>query len=378
MPSRSARKPERKPSRPPVAEPAAPPARPAAGPPDTGRWLLRGKDGRLSAYARAEGGLLRWTEERPGGPHWTGPAYFEAPDLTYLTLAQGADGYVHFIGRRERRDGDGKPVVDVMHSVQYQSGRPLMDWRSVGNPHTKLVERAPHLGDPAVAVDTAGTVHVFVRDAVKSVRMRREGKGGKWEGWKDLKSSEALDGIAAVTTSTGRIEVYAPTADGTEHWAQEERGGDFKRADDIPPTPAPGSGTALETGDDRLTYYAADASGKGVLAHRPAIGGTAVPLGGEPDPRPTAALRATIDGHDCTVLAHRSRSGRPAVAAFPTEDEEAGLWWAETGEPCLGAPALALDAHGRVVMTAIGVDGTLRVARQQAEPGLALGAWTRV
>ncbi|MFJ2773855.1 hypothetical protein [Streptomyces sp. NPDC087300] len=378
MPSRSARKSERKPSRPPVAESAATVARPAAGPPDTGRWLLRGKDGRLSAYARAAGGVLRWTEERPGGPEWTGPEFFEVADLTFLTLAQGDDGYVHFIGRRERRDGEGKKLVDLMHTVQYQSGRPLMDWRTAGNPHTKLVERAPNLGAPAVAVDTAGTVHVFVRDGVRSVRLRREDKSGKWENWKDLKSSEALDGIVALTTSTGRIEVYAPTADGTEHWAQEKRGGDFKRADDIPPTPAPGSGTALETGDDRFTYYAVDASGKGVLAHRPGTGDAAVPLGGEPDQGPTAALRATIDGHDCTVLAHRTRSGRPAIAAFPTEDEAAGLWWAETGEPCLGAPALALDAQGRVVIAAVGVDGTLRVARQKPETGLALGAWTRV
>ncbi|MFH8289636.1 hypothetical protein [Streptomyces sp. NPDC018059] len=350
----------------------------STGAPDTARWLLRGKDGRLSAYARAEGGLLRWTESRAGGPEWDGPDFFEAPDLTYLTLAQGADGYVHFVGRRERRDEKGEAVVDLVHSVQYQSGRPLMDWRSLGNPHTKLVERAPRLGAPAAAVDAAGTVHVFVRDAVNSVRMRREGKGGKWEGWKDFKVREALDGIAALATSTGRVEVHAPGAEATLRWAQEKQGGELTRADDIPLAPAPGSGTALETAPDRLTYYAADALGSGVLAHRPALGGPAIPLGGAPGTGPVAALRTAIDGHDCTVLAHRTAAGRPELAAFPTEDEEAGLWWAATGEPCLGAPALALDARGRVVMAAIGLDGTLRLARQKAEPGLALEAWTRV
>lgn len=350
----------------------------STGAPDTARWLLRGHDGRLTAYARAEGGLLRWTETRPGGPEWSGPDFFEAPDLTYLTLAQGTDGYVHFVGRRERPGDDGKAVVDLVHSIQYQSGRPLMDWRSLGNPHTKLVERAPHLGAPAAAVDTAGTVHVFVRDAVGSVRMRREGKGGKWEGWKDFKVRDTLDGMAAVATSTGRVEVLAPTGKATLRWAQEQRGGEPQRADDVPVVAAPGSGTALETGPDRLTYYAADALGDGVLAHRPASGGPPLPLGGAPGPGPTAALRTAIDGYDCTVLAHRTSTGRPALAAFPTEDEGAGLWWAETGEPCLGAPALALDARGRVVMAAIGLDGTLRLARQKAEPGLALAAWTRV
>ncbi|MEU6992754.1 hypothetical protein ABZ953_19120 [Streptomyces sp. NPDC046465] len=353
----------------------------STGAPDTARWLLRGRDGRLTAYARAEGGLLRWTETAPGGPRWSGPDFFEAPGLTYLTLAQGSDGYVHFLGRRELRDATGAggdAVVDIVHSVQYQSGRPLMDWRTLGNPHTKRVDRAPSLGAPAAAVDTEGTVHVFVRDAVGSVRMRREGKGGKWEGWKDFKVLDTLDGMAALATSTGRVEVFAPGGKATLRWAQEKQGGELQRADDLPPAPAPGSGTLIETAPDRLTYYASDALGDGVLAHRPAGGAAAVPLGGAPGPGPTAAVRTTVDGYDCTVLAHRTRSGRPGLAAFPTEDEGAGLWWAETGEPCLGAPSLTIDARGRVVMAAIGLDGTLRLARQKAEPGLALEAWTRV
>ncbi|MFG2498131.1 hypothetical protein ACGFSB_07895 [Streptomyces sp. NPDC048441] len=365
MPQRSAPRPEGESSRPATAEHAA------TGTLASGHWLLRGRDGRLTAYARAADGLLRWTETRPGGPEWTDQDFFEAPDLTHLTLAQGADGYVHFVGLRKRGS-----EVDVVHSIQYQSGRPLMDWRSLGNPHTKLVERAPHLGAPTAAVDSAGTVHVFVRDAVNSVRLRREGKGGQWEAWKDFKVREVLDGITAVATSTGRVEVFGPASDKTLHWTQEKQGAELRRADDIPLHPAAGSGAALETADDSLTYYAAEARGTGVSAHRP--GAAAIPLGGTPDTGPTSAVRTTIEGHDCTVLAHRTRTGRPSLAAFPTEHEEAGLWWSETGEPCLGAPSLALDARGRVVLAAIGEDGALHLARQKAEPGLALEAWTRV
>ncbi|MEU6672787.1 hypothetical protein [Streptomyces sp. NPDC046925] len=378
MPLRSSPRPGREPSRP--TAPAAGQA--ASGTLATGNWLLRGKDGRLTAYARSADGLLRWTQDRPGGPDWSGPDFFEAPHLTHLTLAQGVDGYVHFIALRTRPKEGGGTEVDVVHAVQYQSGRPLMDWRSLGNPHTKMVERAPHLGAPTAAVDASGTVHVFVRDAVNSVRLRREGKGGKWEGWKDFKVREVLDGITAVATSTGRVEVFGPAENKTLHWAQEKQGADFQRTDDIPLPPAPGSGTALETAPDRLTYFAADARGKGVVAHRSGADDETTadvrPLGGTPVPGPTSALRATIEGHDCTVLAHRGQDGRPVIAAYPTQDEQAGVWWAETGEPCLGTPALALDAQGRVVMATIGLDGTLRVARQKAESGLALDAWTRV
>ncbi|MFD8553811.1 hypothetical protein ACFV08_19955 [Streptomyces fradiae] len=89
-------------------------------------------------------------------------------------------------------------------------------------------------------------------------------------------------------------------------------------------------------------------------------------------------MRTVVDGHDCTVLAHRDEeTGRAALAAYPTGDEDAGVTWTLTGSPCLGAPALALDGAGRVVMALIGTDGALWTARQKAESGLALGAWTR-
>lgn len=64
-----------------------------------GRWLVLGKDGRLTAYARSRAGLLRWTETRPGGPHWSEPDLIPVPDLTDLSVTQGADTYVHFLGR---------------------------------------------------------------------------------------------------------------------------------------------------------------------------------------------------------------------------------------------------------------------------------------
>ncbi|EMF53409.1 MULTISPECIES: hypothetical protein [Streptomyces] len=51
------------------------------------------------------------------------------------------------------------------------------------------------------------------------------------------------------------------------------------------------------------------------------------------------------------------------LAACGTENDRAGMEWAPTGERCLGAPALARDAHGRVVLGVIGADCTLRTSR---------------
>lgn len=95
-----------------------------------GAWLARGRDGRLTVYASAEGGLQRWTEERPGGPRWTRPEFFAAPHLTHLSLVQDSNDYVHFIGRRERRAAGKAAVVDITYAIQYQTGRPVSQWRS--------------------------------------------------------------------------------------------------------------------------------------------------------------------------------------------------------------------------------------------------------
>ncbi|WP_328536122.1 hypothetical protein [Streptomyces sp. NBC_00344] len=337
--------------------------------PATGCWLLRGKDGSLSAYAPAEGGILRWTEQRPGGPDWTAPELIAVAGSTHMTLAQGPDGYVHLLSRRSDERG-----TVIMHATQYQTGRPFGPWHALGNPH-KEPDRARKVGAPAVAVGADGGVHVFVRNAGRGISMRRQAGAGKWEGWKDLKGANVSDGVPAAVALTDRVELLAPADEQVLRWAQEEAGGDFVQAGPTAARAAAGSATGVCTRDDRATYYWCDPEGAGVIAHRP--GADDVVLGGEPDGGALSVLRTPVEGYDCTVLAFRGRNGRPAVAACPTEDEADGLWWTETGEASLGVPALALDAVGRVVLAAVAEDGTLRVARQKAEPGLALAAWTR-
>lgn len=349
--------------------------------------LLRGKDGRLTAYAPVAGGVARWTEERPGGPRWTGPRLIEVPGLTALTVTQGADGYVHVVGLLglrgrqggDRPDGDGDGDVDVVHATQFQTGRPLTAWHSLGTPHPKDRRKAQRTGAPAAAVDSSGAVHVFVRNAGRGVSARRQDTKGKWGGWTDLKGTDVLDGLSATATADGRVELLAPAGRGALRWHQPETGAAYERAEDIPARPEAGSASALATGRDTVTHYWRDAEGRGVLAWRPGADEAAT-LGGETGTGPVAALRTTVDGHDCTVLAHRdAKSGRLAVAAHPTENEAAGVWWTPSGEAGTGRPALALDGLGLVVLAVLVPDGGLLVARQRTdEPGLALRAWGRV
>ncbi|MEU5168200.1 hypothetical protein [Streptomyces mutomycini] len=340
-----------------------------------GQWLVRGKDRRLTAYARHPDGVLRWTESRPGGPEWSGPDLLEIPHLTHLSLAQGADGYVHFLARRSVPKKDGPPVVDVMHAMQYQSGRALSAWHSLGNPR-KNTDQASGMGAPAGVVSPSGLVHFFVRTAAGGVMLRRDDKAGKWESWHNMNARGAEEGMAVTLGVSGAVDLLVQGPGAAMHWRQTSPDGGFSREQDIPVQMAPGSVTALETAPGRCTYYWTDPATGGVVAYR--IGGWVTPLGGNPADGPVAVLRAELDGYDCTVLAHRDPDGQVMVAACGTENEGGGLWWSPTGERTSEPPALAVDSAGRVVLGMIGADGSLCVARQNPEPGLAMGPAERV
>ncbi|WP_060882983.1 hypothetical protein [Streptomyces caniscabiei] len=334
-----------------------------------GSWLVLGKDGRLTAYARARAGLLRWTQTRPGGAEWTGPDLFPVAGLTDLHVVQGADTYVHFLGRREVTKGDGPPAVDVVHAIQYQTGRPVTEWRSLGNPH-KDAAKAARFGTPTGAVSAGGNVHVFARNAGGGVMLRRELAGGKWSAWTDLKGRLVQDPVAVVAFASGHVEALAGGQDLVMRWTQEKPDGAFAQTPTMALSVARGSVVGLETAPDRATYYWTDPESGGVVAHRP--DGPVIPLGGTPAEGPMAVLRVPLDGYDCTVLAHRDVGGRVVLAACGTENEQAGVWWSPTRERGVGAPALARDAYGRVVLGVIDAGGALRIARQNDEAGLAL------
>ncbi|MFD8144219.1 hypothetical protein [Streptomyces sp. NPDC059708] len=377
MATRSGRSPNKSPRRP--AEAGRAPARDwnsVAQGPVAGRWVLAGKDGRLTAYARTEGGLLRWTEEIPGGPGWSGPDLFPADGLSDLSVGQGPDGYAHFTARRRARaEGpDGAETLTYHHAVQYQTGRPVTPWESLGTLYQN-VEMSLRGGPPAVAVDAQGAPHVFVRNNGRGIHVRRQDAKGDWGRWQDLRGSMTFETGCASSAADGRVRFAAPGEKGLTFWAQRSPGGPMEKAEEVPYLARDGSVGTLETAPGRVTHYWHAADGSGVYAYREGAGVMA--LGGGPAYGAVAAVRARVEGYDCTVLAHRAVGGRTALAAYPTENEAAGLWWTEIGEEGLDSPALAVDAHGLVVIASVSARGELLVNRQKDASGLSLGRWQR-
>ncbi|GGT10592.1 hypothetical protein [Streptomyces chromofuscus] len=334
-----------------------------------GDWLIRGRDGRLGAYTPTPGGeaVHCRAERRPGGA-WLPLRKVggEQRLLPGLAVGRGADGYAHLVAWRPT-PGD---EAGLVHSTHFRPHLAPLDWLPIGHPNKK----GERTGTPAVAVDAEGRAHLFVRNRGKGVQTTNQKERGGWNGWHDLKGSRVDEELVAVTGESGRVEVYATNPDGILRWYQREPGARPVAADPLPVRVAPGSLSALPTSKEYTTLFFADREGT-LHAWRP--GGDPIALIAAAGPGPVAVLRCALDGHDCTVLAQRSSSGRVAFAAYPTEQEAAGLWWTESGPrlPADSRVALAEDAAGRVVAASVTPDGELRLTRQKDEPGLALAAW---
>ncbi|WP_428935596.1 hypothetical protein [Streptomyces sp. ACT015] len=336
-----------------------------------GDWLIRGRDGRLGVYLPTGDAVECRAEYVPGGA-WTparrvgGDQVVEPPPA----LGQGDDSYAHLVSWRPTVRGE----HGLVHSTHFRPRLAALDWVPVGHPD----RTGARTGPPAVAVDGRGRAHVFVRARRGGVGMVAQKEKGGWDPWRDLKGGDVGDELAAVTGESGLVELFASVDGGLLHWRQEEPGAVPVLEKAVEAPVRPGTLRALATSAGAGTLFYTDESGE-LCAWRP--GGRPVAVLASAGPGPVAAVRCVLDGHDCTLLAQRSTSGRVAFAAYPTECESAGAWWTESGPqlPADAVVSLARDAADRVVAATYAPStGTLRLTRRKDEPGLALEAWREV
>ncbi|QCX79720.1 hypothetical protein C9F11_30645 [Streptomyces sp. YIM 121038] len=335
-----------------------------------GDWLIRGRDGRLCVYAFGpDGGTVECrTERSPGGP-WTAPRVVGGDQRVHpvLAVAQGADAYAHLVSWRPTVPGES----GLVHSTHFQPHLAALDWNPLGHPNKK----GERTGTPAVTVDAEGRAHVFVPNRGGGVSMRGQKQLGGWGPWRDLKGQGVQGELAVVTAESGRVVAYASTPDVILRWRQSGPGKVPVMDEPLKARARPGTLRALATSAEHTTLFFTDEEGD-VCAWR----GDEEParLLRAAGPGRVAAVRCELDGYDCTLLAQRADSGRVAFAAYPTELESAGAWWAESGPalPVDARLALRADAAGQVVAATF-VPGTddLRLTYRKDEPGLALKAW---
>jgi hypothetical protein len=355
----------------------------ATGPvtPARGRWLFTGRDGRMTAYATAPDGLVRWTESLRRGGSWTGPEPIEVPGWSdHVAMARNREGYVHFAALQGSPDGGNPDRVAV--ATQFQTGLALSDWHDLGLP----AARGGAPGDtlvhgPLIVVNPAiGSVHVLVSMRHGGVYRRSRNPEGNWGGWKTVTDRAYASVPGVVMTEGGPLEILTGGPDGADYWVGTSNGR-FEFTDRIGTPIVAGTITAFETGPKRATYFWRYPGDDSLVAWRRQHGTTAglMSLGGAGGSGAPSVTRAVVGGYDCTVLAQTGVDGAVEVAAYVTENEGYGMWWARIEGPSGESPQVAVDGAGRIVAAALDKTGALLVARQDTQQeGLAFGPWGRM
>lgn len=318
---------------------------------------------------------MRWTEA-PGQHGWLEPDVIAVPGWAgRAAMAQTSEGYVHFAALRRAPAGTGAPEVVV--ATQFQSGRGLTDWRSLGVPGDGVS------AGPVIAVNqVSGTVHVLVSLRAGGIlRCSRNAEGG-WGRWKAVTPDPYTGDLLAVMPHGGPLEIIAVGAAGVDRWVGVANGR-FELRDRLRTPVVDGTPTALETGARRATYFWRYPGDDSLVAWRPGAqaqqDGGLLPVGGAAGSGRAGAARALVGGFDCTVLAQPGADGSIEVTAYVTENESYGTWWAPLGGARAYAPQVAVDSAGRIVVAALDGTGGILMARQDtAQQGLAFEGWSPV
>ncbi|GAA3389725.1 hypothetical protein [Streptomyces roseoviridis] len=345
-------------------------------------WLRLGPGGRLNAFGVLGGRLAFWSETGPGTGDWRGPFLVgEGWISPTLAVAGRPGGPAHVVALRRQHVPGGDVNVDLVHTMQDPEGNGFYDWESLENPDWHHTDRRHQreMGVPSAAVDGTGRLHVFVRNFGQGVSTRRQTEHGAWGPWEDLGGSFVQDAGTALCNELGAIELYVPGKGSVHRFHQNDVGGAFVRDDTLTTGKvATGGITAVNSGGGRTCLYFREAATGQVMAYRQHDNGrwpgSGAGVGGHGGTGAIAALWAPERGAREAYLAHRGSRGR-LVVSMPLPDKDvSGAHWRERGEMLTHAPAMALDANGSLVITAIGTDGRLHVHRQLVPgPGGPLG-----
>ncbi|MEE1783664.1 PIG-L family deacetylase [Streptomyces sp. SP17BM10] len=330
-------------------------------------WSAQDGNGLLNAFAVVNGQPSQWKETATGGA-WTGPAGLGGGGqfAPYLTVAKDGTGLLHLFGIRLADDRGRNNHDEVVTLAQTSVGGGWGAWTSLGNPNADDVGEM--IGSPVVSANADGALTVFVPNAGGGVSAVTQQRNGTWPGgWDDLRGAWVQDGLAASLGTDGLIDLFAPTVTGQGgilHWRQSTRNGPFVQDTAFSaPTPAGPIGVARTAGGRKEILFSHPDTGKTVnqwvrddRMWTPVSSSTGGPVSVD------GPAVATANGR--VVVATRNGGGGLSLATQTEADGAFTTVWQDLGSVIVGAPSLATDATGRVVVLALGTDAQLHLRRQ--------------
>ncbi|QGV80948.1 PIG-L family deacetylase [Streptomyces ficellus] len=272
-------------------------------------WVQQGAGaGELYAFSVLDGRLAVW-RKAGATAKWTGPILREGAGLDAgVTSVRLPDGRIAVFGTRTELDGEYRR--EVVTTLQSAPGGEFGAWRSLGSPERDDASSTSDISLPAVLVDRAGPMAVYVRDGAHTLRVSVQHADGGWSPWRPAGGKDLRGDPVAATDAKGRGYVFAATPKTVLAWT-----GPAGR-----PVTGPVPTGALSTSAD--------------AAARPATG--PVPTG---LPATTGALSASADGADGVRLWFRK----------PASGDVRSARFAGTGHasPVLDVPG-TVAGHGAV------------------------------
>lgn len=340
-------------------------------------WVGHDQDGRLEVFAVRGGTLLNWSQTSTGT--WTGPVDRGGGPLEPgLAVASEHDGRLSVFARR----ADTAAIVELGQTAV--NGAWATSWTSLGNPNAGNTAGEQQVGTPVVTKNGDGRLEIFIRNGGGGVSTSYQQSGSyAFSGWLDMHGSNIQEDPAAVTTNSGRIELFASTKTGILHWYQPTPNNGFNTDSSFPSaTPASGPTVAVNQ-DGRLeVFYRQADSGSVAVSVQAVVDAwwqqTPVVLGGQAGVGPPALVTAPA-GSDGRVSAF-TRNGSGGVSSVRQAAANGAFGsWTDLGGNFIGLPTAAVDSSGAVVLLSMGAGGQLAVNKQTAAVGDApFGGWQQV
>ncbi|MGM1065254.1 PIG-L family deacetylase [Saccharothrix sp. Mg75] len=336
-------------------------------------WSGRNADGRPQLFV-VRGGVPHTYWQTPSGP-WAGPGGLPDPGgplAQGLAVALGPDGRLELFARRQTDHH----LLSLRQTAP--NGGWSGPWTDLGNPNTAF-GNADQVGLPAVAANADGRLQVFVKNGGGGVSAKHRTATG-WSDWVDLFGTDVQDGLTAVTTPGGTVELFASTRSRLLRWYQAQPNGTFTRDETLPSAVPAGPPSATLAQDGRVeVLYRRAGTEEVVLTVRTAAGWAGpVVLGGHGGVGQVAAVTAP-PGADARVVVLQ-RNGGTGVSAARQQGPNAGYGtWTDLGGVVADSPTAVRDARGALVVAAVGTDGAVHLRTQQsATADSPFGPWQRL
>ncbi|WP_411103230.1 PIG-L family deacetylase [Streptomyces sp. cmx-4-9] len=318
-------------------------------------WMAEGAAGRLWAFAVLDGRMAYWSRSGPKAP-WQGPRFLSGAGIDAgASVARLPDGRIAVFGTRTTLGATaGEYGRDLVYAVQAAPDGSFGPWQSLGTPDSGDASGTSALSAPAVSVDPAGRMTVFVRDSARSLRTRAQtAPGGPFGPWTGLGGAGLQGDPVTATDAAGRRHVYAATAQSVLAWIQ----------------PAPGApfGNPLPTGLPATTGpLSARAEGDGVRLYfrRPGTGtvGTSLATADRSAPSLSPVTEAGGEGgYGAVGVAGGVLAGRAGAGTVGVSGPGTAPAWYESQLLYTGAPAAVAEPDGTAVAAALGLDAGLHV-----------------